>query len=321
MVNKITSPQIAVIGCGAWGKNLVRNFHQLESLGAVVDNDSVVCQALYDEYGLAASTFEEVLENENIQGVVIALASKHHFNATEKALRAGKHVYVEKPLTLSYEDSRELCELSKSLDRKLMVGHLPRYHPGFQKLAELVHKGEIGEKRYIYSHRLNLGRIRRDENCLWDLAPHDLSMVLAISDQEPESTATHVSSNLEKGIDDTAIVNFTFPDGTKGHIFNSWMHPIKEHRFVVIGSKGMVVFDDTKPWENKLSIYHHRIDKMPDENYVTEYRDAVFVPLEVGEPLKLECKHFLDCIASNQEPLTGASEALRVMKILEAIQP
>lgn len=313
-------PSVAVIGCGAWGKNLVRNFHGLGALATVVELDPVIRAGLVKDYGIELQDMTAVLANPAIEGVVVALAARHHYEIGKQVLAAKKHLYVEKPLTMSYVQAQELINLAEQNNCILMVGHLPRYHPAFQKLVELVKEGEIGQLHYIYSHRLNLGRIRRDENVLWDLAPHDLSMVMAVTEAEPMDTATHSSCIMDPTIMDSAMVHMTFPGGVKGHIYNSWMHPFKEHRFVVMGSQGMMVFDDTQPWESKLVIYHHVIEKLDELNFKTEYREGIAVHLEQSEPLRLECEHFLDCIAGGGMPLTGSIDALRVMKVLEQIQ-
>lgn len=315
------SKSIAVIGCGAWGRNIVRNFLALGELAAVVEKDQFIAESLMNEYGIVSLPLEAVLANDEIKGIVCALPARNHYEIAKKILNAGKHLFLEKPLTLSYAHAQELASLADEKKLVLMVGHLPRYHPAFQRLVGLVQLGEVGDIRYIYSHRLGLGRIRGDENCLWDLAPHDLSMIMALTNQEPESTTTSGSSTLEKGLVDTALVHMKFANGIKAHIFNSWMHPFKEHRFVVVGTAGMLVFDDSQSWENKLMVYHHAIQKLSDVDYLTQVQPGTPIPIEYAEPLKLECEHFLDCITNNQEPLTGAVEALRVMKVLEEIQP
>jgi UDP-2-acetamido-3-amino-2,3-dideoxy-glucuronate N-acetyltransferase len=262
-------------------------------------------------------SLDEVLSDNSIQGVVVALAARHHYDIAKQVLNAGKHLFVEKPLTLSYGQALELVNLAAAQGCQIMVGHLPRFHPAFTKLVELVQQGEVGDLRYISSHRLSLGRIRGDENCLWDLAPHDLSMILALTGSEPIETTSHGSCNFEDKLIDTGMVHMTFPEGVKAHVYNSWMHPVKEHRFTVIGSSGMLVFDDTKDWDQKLMVYHHVIEKRDALNYHTEMKPGQPVALEQGEPLKLECQHFLDCIRYNLEPLTGPQDALLVMKVLE----
>lgn len=313
------SAKVAVVGCGAWGRNLVRNFQQLGALAAVVDSDPAVCTVVQEDYGVEAKTLDKVLADSTITGVVCALAARHHYAVGKQILEAGKHLYLEKPMTLSYAHADELATLADQKGLIIMVGHLPRYHPCFQRLHDLVRMGEVGQVRYIYSHRLGLGRIRSDESCLWDLAPHDLSMIMALTDQEPVSTMTSTSCNLEPHLVDSAMVHMEFADGVKSHIYNSWMHPFKEHRFTVIGTEGMIVFDDCETWANKLVVYHHEIHKSTGMDYVTQMQPGVLVPVEPGEPLRLECQHFLDRMSDGAEPLTGAMEALRVMKVLERI--
>jgi UDP-2-acetamido-3-amino-2,3-dideoxy-glucuronate N-acetyltransferase len=312
--------KVAVIGCGAWGRNLVRNFYNLGALATIVEPNVDIRDKLALEYAIEPRELQDVLDDPHIEGVVVALPARHHYAIAVDALKAGKHVYIEKPMTLSYADAQALADLADQHNRMIMVGHLPRYHPAFQRLVELVGQGEVGEVTYVYSHRLSLGRIRGDENCLWDLAPHDISMVLAVTGQEPAETHTHASSCLEPSLVDTAMVHMSFSNGMKAHIYNSWMHPFKEHRFVVIGRLGMIVFDDCQPWESKLMVYHHKIQKLNELDYVTEMVPGVPIPIEPSEPLKLECQHFLDCITNKSTPLTDASEGVRVMKVLEQIQ-
>jgi UDP-2-acetamido-3-amino-2,3-dideoxy-glucuronate N-acetyltransferase len=319
LINSVA--QVAVIGCGAWGKNLVRNFHQLGALATVVERNPEVCQRLESEYGITTRSLESVLADDSIQGVVVALAARHHTAVAQQVLNAGKHIFIEKPMTLSYGEALELANLATVNRCSLMVGHLPRYHPVFQKLVDLISEGEVGQVKYVYSHRLNLGRIRADENPLWDLAPHDLSMIMAITGQEPCETSSQLSCCVDPTVSDSAMVNLAFPNGIKAHIYNSWMHPFKEQRFVVIGTDGMMVFDDTMPWDKKLIVYHHRIEKENALDYLTEAREGTYIAVAQDEPLKLECQHFLDCIVGQAEPLTGVQDALSVMKVLEQIQP
>ncbi len=223
-------------------------------------------------------------------------------NLPRRAIEAGKHVFVEKPLALTVPEAEALCALAERQGRRLMVGHLMQYHPGFSKLRALVREGALGRLHYLYSNRLNLGKVRREEDILWSFAPHDLSMILSLVEQEPAEVTAQGGYYLHKTIADVTTTTLAFPGGEQAHVFVSWLHPFKEQKLVVIGDRAMAVFDDGQPWERKLLVYPHRI----------EWRDAIPVPqraeadpisLDEGEPLQLECRHFLDCIADGRRPL------------------
>lgn len=313
--------KVAVVGCGAWGRNLARNFYNLGALATIVENDHALAFAIENQCQIKRQDFAGVLQDPQIHAVVVAVPTVHHYVVAKQVLMAGKHLFIEKPVTMLYEQAEELVNLAQSRNCIFMVGHLPQYHSAFQKLKLLVDQGEIGRLCYVYSNRLNLGRIRTDENCLWDLAPHDISMILGLVNSNVVETYTHGSANFDPVVMDTALVSLTFENGVKGHIYNSWLHPFKEHRLVVVGDKGMLMFDDGNPWDTKLALYHHQIEKTEALKYLTHANSPEFIQLEAEEPLSVECRHFLDCIEKGKMPLTGASEALRVMRLLEAIQP
>ena len=256
------SPTVAIIGGGYWGKNLVRNFYNLNSLKLVCDKNETILSNYKVQYkGIETClALTDVLSSKDIQGVVIATPAETHFNIARESLLAGKHVYVEKPLVLREEEGQELIELAQENGRVLMVGHLLQYHPVFIRLKELAHSGELGRINYIYSHRLNLGKIRREENILWSFAPHDISMILALAREEPESLITTGGNYLHQKIADVTTTHLNFPSGLQAHIFVSWLHPFKEQKLVVVGERRMAVFDDTNPWEDKLLLYPHQIN-------------------------------------------------------------
>ncbi len=261
----------------------------------------------------------DVLSRSDIGGVAIATPAETHFNIARESLLAGKHVYVEKPLVLREDEGQELIELAQKRDLVLMVGHLLQYHPVFIRLKELAHAGELGRINYIYSNRLNLGKIRREENILWSFAPHDISMILSLTGEEPESLITTGGNYLHQKIADVTTTHMDFPSGLQAHIFVSWLHPFKEQKLVVVGDKKMAVFDDTLPWENKLLLYPHQINwknNMP----VPTKADPERVEIEQQEPLRQECRHFLDCITNGTKPITDGEEGLRVLRILNASQ-
>ena len=314
-------PAVAVIGGGYWGKNLVRNFYNLDSLKLVCDKNETILSDYKDQYkGIETClALTDVLSNDDIRGVVIATPAETHFNIARESLFAGKHVFVEKPLVLRSEEGQELIDLARERRRVLMVGHLLQYHPVFIRLKELAHSGELGRIDYIYSHRLNLGKIRREENILWSFAPHDISMILTLAEEEPETLITTGGNYLHRKIADVTTTHLNFSSGLQAHIFVSWLHPFKEQKLVVVGEKRMAVFDDTKPWEDKLLLYPHQINWKKNLPVPTKAKsERVDIPQE--EPLRQECRHFLDCITTGAQPITDGHEGLKVLKVLNASQ-
>ncbi len=310
--------KITVIGCGYWGKNLVRNFSEIGALHSVCDANSELANAASQTYGVPALFFEQVLQSD-VDGVVIAAPAAQHFDLTQKVLKAGKHVFVEKPLSLKIDEAQKLCEFSIQVNRKLMVGHLLQYHPAFLELKQLISKGNLGRLQYIYSNRLNLGKFRNEENILWSFAPHDISMILGLAGDLPEKIYATGACHLNPRIHDVTTTHMHFKNGIQAHIFVSWLHPYKEQKLVVVGDRGMAVFDDGLPWGEKLKLYPHQVtwvDGLPQP----EKADVIHVPLAVEEPLKLECQHFIDSIKNDQKPRTDGYEGLRVLRVLDAAQ-
>ncbi|MBZ5554123.1 MAG: Gfo/Idh/MocA family oxidoreductase [Acidobacteriia bacterium] len=309
---------IAVVGCGYWGKNLARNFAQLRMLRWISDTNDVALEAqskLYPDVKITPR-FEEVLEDEHIRGVVIATPAVAHYSHAREALLKGKDVFVEKPLSLHYSEGQELVALAESKGAMLMVGHILEYHPAVKLLKAIVHRGELGRIWYLYSNRLNLGKVRQEENILWSFAPHDISVILSLVGREPAAVSAHGGSYLQSGIADVTVTTLLFEDGIKAHIFVSWLHPYKEQKLVIIGERKMAVFDDTVR-EGKLRIYDKGIEwklGLPVPRQTAE--TTLF--LEESEPLRLECEHFLDCIRDRSRPLTDGVSALKVLKVLEA---
>ncbi len=307
--------RVAAIGCGYWGKNLVRNFAELGALAAICDPDRNAARQLAERHHARVTEFDAVLRDDGIAGVAIAAPAALHAKLASRALEAGKHVFVEKPLALTIAEAEQLCVMAERADRKLMVGHLLQYHPAFIKLRELVSDGVLGRLEYISSTRLNLGKVRREEDILWSFAPHDLSMILSLVGQEPAHVTAQGGYYLHKTIADVTTTLLAFPGGEQAHVFVSWLHPFKEQKLVVTGDRAMAVFDDAQPWSRKLLLYPHRIEwreTMP----VPQKAEADPVPLDEGEPLNLECRHFLDCIASGSKPRTDGREGLRVLRVL-----
>jgi len=322
------SPMLAVVGCGQWGLNLVREFSKLGVLAAVVDEIPARAEAAAKLHGndtMVFRSWQEVLDDTSIMAVALATPARTHTDMAIAVLASGKHVFVEKPMAMSLADGQRLAAAARASPRKLMVGHVFRYHPAFSKLVELVHRGELGRLHYVYSTRMAPGRIRQDENAWWSLAPHDISMILALlGDQNdvsvlPESVTADASFLLGRShIADAATVKFRFPGSIHAQIAVSWLHPEKERKLVVVGDKAMAVFDDTKPWPQKLVVFQHSTvwtDGVPE--LAQGNSEAVVIDTE-AESLSAECAHFLDCIRHDKEPVTGIDEALAVVRLLAA---
>ena len=314
-------PSIAVIGSGYWGKNLVRNYHQIGALKLICDKREEVLAQFKSQYPDVDTcmALNEILSRDDIEGLVIATPAETHYAIAREALLAQKHVYVEKPLVLDESEALELIDLAERQNRTLMVGHLLQYHPVFIKLKELASSGELGKINYIYSHRLNLGKIRREENILWSFAPHDISMILALACEEPDTIVATGGNYLHKQIADVTTTHMEFPSGLRAHIFVSWLHPFKEQKLVVVGDRKMAVFDDTLPWADKLLLYPHKI-KWQNNVPIPEKSEAERLEIPQAEPLRKECEHFLKSFANGNRPQTDGREGLRVLKILNAAQ-
>ncbi|MGC2198343.1 MAG: Gfo/Idh/MocA family oxidoreductase [Terriglobales bacterium] len=313
----MSTPQIAVIGCGYWGKNLVRVFHQLGSLVSVCDVRTNALEEVSRTYGVDVTcNLQDVLNNKAISGIVIAAPAAQHYEIAKHALTKDKDVYVEKPLALTLNEGRDLIEIATRNRRILMVGHILEYHPAIGALRKLVREGELGRIQYIYSSRLNLGKLRTEENILWSFAPHDISVVLSLLDEMPESVSAQGGSFLNPRIADTTLTTCRFRSGVMAHIFVSWLHPFKEQRLCVVGERSMAVFDDVEA-ENKLVLYRHRVDWVNRLPTVTK-KDGEVIPLPQLEPLREECQHFLDCIRDRRTPLTDGTSGLRVLEVLDA---
>lgn len=312
--------RIAVAGTGYWGKNLVRNFHELGCLHAVCDSDP---QNLNSARSQSPSVkcldnYDDVLNDKDIDAVVISTPAATHYEMTKAAILAGKDIFVEKPLALNISEAKELVELTKTHKRILMVDHLLQYHPAVIKLKELIDEGRLGKILYLYSNRLNIGRLRTTENILWSFAPHDISVILSLVNKMPISVKVFGEAYLQDGVYDTTITDLTFGDRLKAHIYVSWLHPFKEQKLVVIGNYGMAVFNDVEP-EEKLTFYPHKIEWIKQMPVASKANKEV-IAIEKNEPLKEACQHFLECIEKRTTPRTDAVEALQVLKILQQAQ-
>jgi len=312
-------PGVAVIGSGYWGKNLVRTFYELGCLRAVCDTQSETLEEVRQKYGVP-TTFrsDELLADPSISALVIAAPAALHSDLTRKALQHGKDVFVEKPLALGVAEGRELVELARRRSRILMVGHILEFHPAITELKRLVASGELGKIQYVYSSRLNLGKLRTEENILWSFAPHDIATTLFLLDEAPTHVATHGGSYLNPPLVDTTLTSCDFKSGVKAHIFVSWLHPFKEQKLTIVADKTMAVFDDLESIR-KLVLYPHRIDWV-DRLPVAHKEEGRVVPIPSTEPLRLECLHFLDCVKTRRRARTDGESALKVLQVLDACE-
>jgi UDP-2-acetamido-3-amino-2,3-dideoxy-glucuronate N-acetyltransferase len=316
----VLSQNITVIGCGYWGKNLVRNFAELGVLHTICDSDPKVLDSLKSLYpGVNTETdYHKALANQQIQGAVIATPAVFHYLVAKEALDSGKDVFVEKPLALEVEQGEELVGSAERSSRVLLVGHLLEYHPAVVKLKELVDKGELGKLNYIYSNRLNLGKFRTEENILWSFAPHDISIILLLLGEMPQEISAHGGYYLHQDIADVTLTTLSFKKGVGAHIFVSWLHPYKEQKLVVVGDKKMALFNDTNS-KDKLFLYSHEIEWI-DRKPIPHQKQPELIEVSSDEPLKIECQDFIDCIQTREKPKVDGRKGLQVLKVLSCCQ-
>ena len=316
---------LGVVGLGYWGPNLARNFERLPG-----SELAWLCDASEGALGRWGAAFpsartttrlEDLLGDDALDTVVVATPVPTHAELALRVIEAGKHCFVEKPLARSEEDAERVVEAARAVGRVLMVGHLLEYHPGVEKLEELVRSGELGELRYIYSNRLNLGKHRTDENALWSLGAHDVSVILRLADEEPFNWDAQGESYVKPGVEDVVFALMRFHSGLIAHMHLSWLDPHKERRFTVVGSKRMATFDDMAI-ERKLTIYDKGIDEDYSSygEYIARSGDVFSPRISNEEPLRIECRHFLDCVRDGSEPRTGGESALRVVRVLGRLQ-
>ncbi len=311
--------KVAVIGSGYWGKNLVRNFHELGALRWVCDANEAALEEVRTKYNvLTTRDLETVLNDPEVQGVVIAVPAAQHYDVARRCLLRDKDVYVEKPLALHASEGQKLVDLAAERKRILMVGHILEYHPAVLALNRMIHAGELGRIQYIHSSRLNMGKLRTEENILWSFAPHDISAILFLLNELPSTVSSHGGSYLDSRSVDTTLTTCEFKSGVKAHFFVSWLHPLKEQKLTIVGGRKMAVFDDTET-ERKLVLYTHRIDwvnRVP----IAHKLEGEVVPLPAEEPLRRESQHFLECMASRQKARTDGQSGVRVLQVLEACE-
>jgi UDP-2-acetamido-3-amino-2,3-dideoxy-glucuronate N-acetyltransferase len=316
----LTEPNICVVGCGHWGRNIVRNIHQLGHLYAVCEtsqNQLDYLRAQYPDLKVVRS-IAEVCADPRIDAVILATPAEHHFRMGAEVIRRGKHVFIEKPLALDWQDGIELVRLARQHGRVLMVGHLLKYHPAFLKIEELIAEPAFGKVEYIYSNRLSMGKIRHEENALWSFAPHDISLLLTLTGQLPLQVTATGGAYLQPNIADVTVSNFLFDRGVRAHIFVSWLHPHKEQRLVIVGTHQMIVFEDTRP-DNKLILFDKKIE-LRGGAYEAGQPSARPVAFAAAEPLRRECEHFIECVRDGRRPRTPGEEGVEVLQVLQACQ-
>jgi predicted dehydrogenase len=317
---------IGQIGLGHWGPNVLRNFAKLPDSRVKIccDLDEQALGKIRASYPEVQTTgdYDRLLGDPELDAIVVTASAAVHYRLAKAALERGKHVFVEKPLALNVVEAQELVALAGARDCRLMVGHLLLYHPAVQQLKTYIDRGELGDLRYIYSQRLNLGQVRRDENAMWSLAPHDVSVALYLLDQEPVAVSAQGRDFLRTGIDDLVFLTIRFANGSLAHCHVSWLDPHKVRRFTVVGSQKMAVFDDMAPRE-KLRIFDQGVD-FPDVTYsdlhTLRFGDIYIPRIDMREPLSLECQHFITCIEEARRPLTDGENGLAVLRVLAAAQ-
>ncbi|UCF78658.1 MAG: Gfo/Idh/MocA family oxidoreductase [Candidatus Eiseniibacteriota bacterium] len=320
--------KVAVVGAGYWGPNLIRNFHGIgdSCLRFICDQDKAALDRLGPSFPEVefTSDYGVVLNSAEVDAVVIATQPTTHFELAREALRKGKHVFVEKPLALRASDAETLLSMSREMKKILMVGHLLRYHPAVALLKGYVDRGELGEILYVYSTRVNLGKVRQDENALWSFAPHDVALILHLMESRPTAVSAVGQSYLREGVEDVVFVTILFEHKRMAHAHVSWLDPHKIRKLTIVGNKKMAVFDDMEASE-KIRIYDKGVDFSPGyrsyEDAVSLRAGDILIPqVKMREPLRIECEHFVECIEKGTKPLTDAEEGVAVVRVLEAAQ-
>ena len=317
--------RVGVVGLGYWGPNLGRNFDRLPDveLAWLCDESEERVARHRTAFPGARSTtsLDDLLADEDLDAIALATPVPTHAPLAQRVLDAGKHCFVEKPLAQSGDEAEQVVAAARAAERVLMVGHLLEYHPGVEALKQLVDGGELGEVRYVYSNRLNLGVLRPDENALWSLGAHDVSVILRLADEEPHECRAVGESYMQEGIEDVVFCFLRFPSGLAAHMHLSWLDPHKERRFTVVGSKKMATFDDME-LERKLTVYDKGFDESWSSygEYIARSGDAYSPRVPNDEPLRLECAHFVECVREGSEPRSGGEAGLRVVRVLEALQ-
>ena len=319
--------RVGVAGLGAWGWNVARSFADLKECELVsccdVDPKRIASAKKAWPWVNLAEDFDSMLRQDSIEAVVISAPAVTHYELAKKALLAERDVFIEKPFTLNVAHAEELASLAYSKNRVLMVGHLLEYHPVVRRLKSMIQSGELGDVYYIYTQRVNLGRIRGDENALWSFAPHDISQILFMLEMEPIDVSVRGQSFIQDGIEDVVFLSLYFENRIMAHIHLSWLDPHKVRKTTVVGANKMVVFDDTEASE-KLRVYNNHAEVPAVRSYgdsiQVRFGDILIPRVDMSEPLKLECQHFIECVRDRKTPLSDAQDGLRVIRILQAAQ-
>jgi predicted dehydrogenase len=315
--------RIGVVGLGYWGPNLARNFSRLAEVAWLCDTapERLERHAPGHPGARTTTSLDDLLEDDELDAVALATPVPSHATLAERVLRAGKHCFVEKPLARSVDDAERVVQAARESDRVLMVGHLLEYHPGVELLKQLIDSGELGDVRYLYSNRLNLGVLRPDENALWSLGAHDVSVLLRLAGEEPYECRAVGESYMQEAIEDVVFCYLRFPSGLAAHMHLSWLDPHKERRFTVVGSRKMATFDDME-LERKLTVYDKGFDESFSSygEYIARSGDISSPRVPNEEPLFIECRHFVERVHDGAEPRSGGESGLRVVRVLEALQ-
>ncbi len=316
--------RVGVVGLGYWGPNLARNFDRLPGaeLCWLCDGSEAALDRVAPQFPGVRVTGEldELLADPELDAVVCATPVPTHAEVAMRVLAAGRHCFVEKPLAQSLAAAEEVADAARASGRTLMVGHLLEYHPGVEKLKEIADSGDLGELFYLYGNRLNLGKLRADENALWSLGAHDVSVLLRLAGEEPSEVEAFGESYMRHGVEDVVFCHLRFPSGLSAHLHLSWLDPHKERRITVVGSKRMATFDDMA-LEQKVNVYDKGFDQDFSSygEYIARSGDVWSPRISNEEPLRIECRHFLDCLREEREPRSGPESGVRVVRVLEAL--
>ena len=313
-------PVIALIGTGMWGQNIARNLAHLGVLAGICDSEPDRAKHIADQHGVAVMSFDDILANSDIDGVALATPAPSHHDLAVATLEAGKHIYIEKPLALTLADAEAIAKAAAAANRQVMLGHLLRYHSAFIACAKAVEQGQIGKMRHIRASRLAAGRVRATESALFDLCPHDLAMIYhLVKGAEAQHVSCHMISHITPGIDDIVTAQIGFANGVSATIQANWMNPVKVHNLTIVGDEASLVFDDTKPWESKLTRYPMRILRNKHTPNL-ECGEPEPIPLPPSEPLKDEMQAFINMVKTNQPAPTDLTEALYVQRLLDQME-
>ena len=309
-------PRVCVVGAGYWGKNHIRTLKDLNALGAIVEPNLDNLKSIISKYPDVKifKSIDDALEDPNLNAYTIATPAETHFEIAKKIISSKKNILIEKPFTLNIKDAKDLVHLSNTNSTTLMVGHLMLFHPAIIKIKSMIDEGKIGKVQYLYSNRLNYGKVRTEEDAFWSLAPHDISIFQYITNEFPSEILAHGSKILQKRICDSTITKLKYKNGIEGHIFVSWLHPFKEHRLVIIGSEAMITFEDSVE-EKPLKLFSKRYE-MAGANPIKHDGPVEAIEYNMREPLREELAYFLALKNGKNPHIADGKHALDVIKIL-----